>query len=682
MHYNMLKSIVHSQKDTIELSNPSHSFFIKPERVNPYIDPAFSKVEFPRERPSILLVSAVGASGKTTTAHALSFDTQLPILDLAKHKAVGDNTLTGVLTNSYATDTIGQVLQGLRMGTHGVIIDGIDEGRSKTTGQGFEAFLDDLMKLSRDSATTTIVIFGRNPVLFSTWCYLVENDADVGMVQIDPFTQKQAEAYIDSHLVGTLVSGQRESYEQARDALLAKLNAAFLPDTRYDERVSKSVFLSFIGYPPVLDAIVTLLRKERNYHRLQNSLNNRSEGNLEAGLLVDISDYLLDRERDEKAVPNFIEDIAHNAGGALGQGLLAVLYNREEQCARVLSEVLDRPFPCRLIQDDTLNEQYENNAEIWCKGHPFLEEERIRVRNGVFSALAIARCTLSPIREYQELALDYAAANRPTYHLLLILDELAKKEQRQIDARAFNMLIQSSSEFLGINADIMVDICGDQWEVSEEETHTEVELGITIDFPEDNQERIFEFQGTIASASIPLGPYLVNTSVTLPCGVELLATSAIEVLGPSSISAQYVHIDSPDLVLRDTSRRKMEDVQKKAELFINTQRASGHVDKISLQGGDFEIQCEEHNLGHPLAKHARKQVVPLRPTDPMFMRKYMRLRRILSDFASHKRGRLAKYRRKIEHGRVLPGLPWRAHTASAYLKTSVREGFQILFCQS
>src|SRR5713101_854968 len=130
MQYNALKSIVASQKGPVALQIASDSFFVKPTRVAPYIEPSFSKIEFP-EKPSILLVSAVGASGKTTTAHALSFDIQLPVLDLAKHKPVGDNTLTGILTSAYPIEKVGAVLEGLRKGTHDIIIDGIDEGRSK-----------------------------------------------------------------------------------------------------------------------------------------------------------------------------------------------------------------------------------------------------------------------------------------------------------------------------------------------------------------------------------------------------------------------------------------------------------------------------------------------------------------------------------------------------------------------
>lgn len=187
-------------------------------RVSPYIEPRFSKIEFPEEKPSILLVSAVGASGKTTTAHALSFDTQLPVLDLAKHKPVGDNTLTGILTTAYPITKVGQVLEGFRSGTQGIIIDGIDEGRSKTTEQGFEAFLDDLIERSKGSSSTAIVVFGRGQVLLATWCYLTDKGADVAMMQIDPFDLDQAKEYIDSQATASVgqATGQQQIYAKAQ----------------------------------------------------------------------------------------------------------------------------------------------------------------------------------------------------------------------------------------------------------------------------------------------------------------------------------------------------------------------------------------------------------------------------------------------------------------------------------
>ena len=158
MHYQLLRSIVASQKESGTDPIHSESFSVQRTRVHPYVEPHFSKTDFPNEKPAILLVSAIGASGKTTTARALSFDVRIPILDLAKHNAVGANTLTGILTTAYPIETVGTILEGLQKGTQCVIIDGIDEGRSKTTEQGFDAFLDDLVQRSRGARATAITL--------------------------------------------------------------------------------------------------------------------------------------------------------------------------------------------------------------------------------------------------------------------------------------------------------------------------------------------------------------------------------------------------------------------------------------------------------------------------------------------------------------------------------------------
>lgn len=121
MQYNHLKSIVAARKQEIALATPSESFFLTPDRPCPFIEPTFSKIDFPNENPSIIFIQAIGASGKTTTARALSYDLQVPILDLSQHAAVGDRTLTGVLTDAYSWADISTVLTGFRGGTYGVI---------------------------------------------------------------------------------------------------------------------------------------------------------------------------------------------------------------------------------------------------------------------------------------------------------------------------------------------------------------------------------------------------------------------------------------------------------------------------------------------------------------------------------------------------------------------------------
>lgn len=658
MKYSAFKSVVSSRKQSIELRTASNSFYMSTARVFPYIEPSFSKIEFPKEKPSILLVSAVGASGKTTTAQALSFDTNLPILDLAKHKAVGDNTLTGILTSAYAIEKVGAVLGGLRMGTHGIIIDGIDEARSKTTEQGFEAFLDDLIERSKGSPSTAIVVFGRGQVLLGTWCYLVDKGADVGLVQIDPFDLDQARSYIDISAMEHN-SPQQENYKQARDDVLSRLSAAFQPSAV----TAESKFLSFIGYPPVLDAIATLLRTERNYHRIQQALTDGSGGQLEVDLLIRISDYLLNREHDEKAVPNFVNSIAMDAGPPHEAALRQSLFDKEEQCARILSCALGRSFPRQVIEDTSLNERYEQAVAAFCPDHPFLNDDL--VRNAVFGAVAISRCALSSVPEYQSLALDYASMVRPTYHLLYIMNELAKTSG--ISVRYFNMLMQSCSEFLGVNAEISIDIEGESWDEENPGRADIPELTISIEFPDKRDERIFMFNGVLDCQGVQLGPYLVNTRVTLPCQIDLMSTPAVEAIGDCCISAPVVHIDTPDLIVRSIIQRSQEQEKVDSGLFINARRAEGHASAVSLGAGNIEIQCVEHSLVYPLAKYAQRVPPPL--ADPTLREKHRRLRRILSEFRSHSRGSLGKFRDKIEHERVL-----RNQVGTAILDALVKEG--------
>jgi hypothetical protein len=641
MHYNALKSIAGSQKLPIPLQTPSESFYLRTENVEPYIEPTFTKEEYPTKKPTILLVSAVGASGKSTTAHKLAHDTGLPILDLAKHKTVAANALTGILTDAYPIDKVGAVLTGLRNGTHGIIIDGIDEGRSKTNEQGFEAFLDDIIKLSKGANSTSVIVFGRSQVLLNAWFYLADKGSDVALIRIDPFDLEQAKGYIDAY-VQQKNSNQQPLYKEARDGVLKKLGAAFATSEG-----GSTAFLSFLGYPPVLDAIATLLQTEKNYHRIIQSLSEGAHGDLEVDLLIRIADMLLRREHDEKAVPNFIKDIANKADTKVAMQLEATLYDEIEQCARVLARALCREFPRRVIADAPLNEEYEKALASWCPEHPFLDDKRIR--NAVFEAVAVSRCALSDVPEYQTLAFDFAAVNRPTYHLLYIMAQLA--ENIEIRGRYFNMLIQSCSDFTGRGHEIGIEVNGLSWDESDIPSQSSAELEVLVTIQSTQQQRAFKFKGMISDADvIPLGPFLANTTVTLPCDVTLKGTPALDCMGVCRIASRRIQIDAPDLIVRGSPSQPG---CSEAGLFLDVLQAQGHVNTVTTKGGTIEIGCNEHNLAYPLAKYAQK--TQRINADSAIVPKYRRLRRILLEFASHSKGGLAKYRDKIEHERVMRG---------------------------
>ena len=647
MKYNHLKSIVAARRQRIALATPSESFFLVPNRPCPFIEPTFSKIEFPHETPSIIFVQAIGASGKTTTAHALSYDLKIPILDLAKHAAVGDRTLTGVLTDSYALDDISTVLTGFCRGTYGVIIDGIDEARSKTTEESFEAFLDNVLHLSKDSKGSVIVVLGRNQVLLDAWCYLGDQEANVGLVAIDRFSLQESRSYIDFHVNQTIVN--RQTYKDARDHVLNKLEKAFQPL----EPANENSFLTFVGYPPVLDAIVTLLTDEENHYQIQSKLGEEEHpGHIEAELLIKISNHLLDRERDKlsHSIDTMIQGIPHK------KYLKEHLYSREEQCARILAKELSQQFRCHISwpkeidehEREQLRRDYEEYIEKWCGFHPFLKEDKESVRNSVFSAVAIMHCAFSDVPEYQKLAYEYANSHQPTYHLLYIMGSRAAGDH-DIDARMFNPLIQSSSDGFTLDTDIDVRIIGKSWE--EEDFTEDKTANLEIDMTRPGGvTKSFSFSGKVMSDDVVLGPYLTNLSVTLPCTVQLSHDSGIMIRGSCSVSALVVRIKTSDLTVRAVPTKADENA---SELFIDAQSVKGSVDTVG-EYGTIRIQAERHKLVHPLARYFFQRMESTGYLGDNELRdRFRRLRRILMEFAARRRGGLARYKNKIENRRVL-----------------------------
>jgi len=636
MQYNHLKSIVAARKRQIALATPSESFYLTRRRPR-YIEPTFSKkTAFPNENPSIILVQATGASGKTTTARALSYDIEIPVLDLAKHAAVGDRTLTGVLTDAYSRNDISTVLTGFREGTYGVIIDGIDEARSKTTENSFQAFLNDILRLSMCSKSSVIVVLGRTQVLLDAWCYLGDQQANVGLVEIDRFGLQQSRSYIDSH-VKNQTGIHQQTYKDARDYVLNKLEEAFQPSDHTED----NSFLKFIGYPPVLDAIVTLLNDRQNHYHIRRMLEH--SGYIEAELLTKISNYLLDRERDKvfDSIDTMMQGIPHK------EYLKEHLYSREEQCARVLAKEMSRPFQCAIFwpeEIDDLREKLEERIDNWGATHPFLKENEDSVRNSVFSAVAIMHCAFSEVPEYQQLAYEYANLHRPTYHLLYIMGSKAACE-RNIDARMFNPLIQSSSDWFTLDTHIDVRIAGRSWE--DEDSSEDRTANLEIEVTSSGVTKSFCFNGEVMSDDVVLGPDLINLSVTLPCTVQLRDRSGLVIKGDCYVSALVVRITTPDLTVRAIPKRAENAHEEASELFIDAQSVEGSVGRVS-DYGKIRIQAERHELAYPIARYFFQRTGVSGDVEELKDR-FLRLKRILFDL---NRG-LAKSRDKIENRRVL-----------------------------
>lgn len=94
--------------------------------------------------PSVVIVSAAGAVGKTTVARELAYLRRTLLWDLAKSQPVGQSSLSGTLLSVFGASQIASIDEALRTGQVFMVVDALDEGRVKTTQAGFEAFLTDL----------------------------------------------------------------------------------------------------------------------------------------------------------------------------------------------------------------------------------------------------------------------------------------------------------------------------------------------------------------------------------------------------------------------------------------------------------------------------------------------------------------------------------------------------------
>lgn len=641
MKYFQLQSTLASGKKSLNLRESTASFYLAGPKAKPYIEPSFEKIIFETEKPTLILVSAVGATGKSALAMQLSRDTSLPILDLAKHKPVGDNTLTGILTSAYDMSDIGTIFQGLSTGTYGVIIDGIDEGRSKTTGKAFDAFLDDIVKLCKTSKAATFVLLGRTTILDDCWEYLSKHGVETALITISPFDTEGAKKYIDAFTDG-LSSAYEKQYRETRDFIISKLTTAFLSK----HQGKSEEFLSFIGYPPVLDAIVTLLNEEKNYYKLLEEVGKDVGSNVEVRLLHRITTYILERERQQKVLPNIVQPLVEDLPGDVRSSAMSNSFKIEEQSARLVAYCLGRQLTLSQISVPVVNEKYEAQLATWLPEHPFISGRDFR--NAVFEAVALSVLMTSGKKEYEEIVSMYLSSRKHSYHLVYMLDTMSA--DKRLSIAYLNAVLSSAMEFRSVHATVELHVDGpDRNDVQRAKEARDIDIEVEI-FLGDSQEsgKTFAFKSQVTSeTSVQVGPRLGGAFITVPCDVVLYGSQELELTAPVEINARNIQINAKALIARPTGRKSDQN-----EIILEAQRLKSSIEVINTSGSSLDFVIEDRTgLLYPVIQHVT-QATRL-PPDDLLQQKYFRLKRILLEFRSHSKGSLAKYRYKIEHERVL-----------------------------
>jgi hypothetical protein len=640
MDFYNLKAIFAARKTAFSMLAPSDSFRVAAKRYHPYIKPEFAKIEFASERPSIILISAVGATGKTTLAEVLSSETGMPLLDLGKHKPVGDNTLRGLLTSAFDVKDLSGVFEGIAKGTFGVIIDGIDEGRSKTNENAFDAFLDDLAKLCAGSPSTSLVLLGRTQILEECWLYLTDRGVSTGLISISPFDLESARNYIDE-FTKELESNHAEQYRIARDSILAKLAGAF------EKNVGNSPtdFISFIGYPPVLDAIVTLLQKERNFHKLQQMLESANATAVETTLLSRIGAYVARREREQKVLTNIVQPLIADLPLAEREFIVSKVFEAEEQYMRLVSYCIGKPLTFAEIPRPLINTQYEEKILEWIPEHPFIAGRQFR--NAVFEAIALSTLMSSSNVDAHQLVLEYYESHRYNYYVVYMLDLIAP--DRGVPIHCLSALLGCALEFQSSTSAVELRVDSADWEIGgDEEVSKAIDIQIEIVMGADGEtSKTISFRSELNDATpIRLGHRFSATFVAVPCEIALGGAQELELTAPMAIFASKINLQAASLVLKHHPKSSEQNY-----VLLEADIVESSVTKATINGVGLVIATDAHNnLAYPLVQYAR--VREKFSSDPSLKRKYLKLRKILLHFRSHSRGTMAKYKEKVDNERV------------------------------
>ncbi|WP_156112080.1 hypothetical protein [Prescottella defluvii] len=336
---------------------------------------------------SALLIQAPGAMGKSMAAQAIAAQAGCAYADLSTVK-VGDNSLTGMIFKSLDVDQGASFMTRLKNGEGSLLLDSLDEAALAAGQSHFWAFLDDVAGLLVNSTPNRqLVILGRPESIQSAEMVLRDKGVSVEVAELSPLSSIQVAELTGNVLDANATENQRytihrthpEPFNDLRDHVYQDMAIAL--DHKNSESFEWSSVESFLGYPPVVEAIAKRLEVENPRSELSRirSTSYTARAQADRGrLLLDVTEVILDRESQK--VRTQLQKIL-----SVDDATASLLYIREEQIVRILSlllpESLDVHAPAFL--PPAMRAKYEERVAYFVPEHPFLYGNRFA--NQVFA---------------------------------------------------------------------------------------------------------------------------------------------------------------------------------------------------------------------------------------------------------------------------------------------------------
>lgn len=587
-YFNDQKPFLYNFKDNTK------DIWLNKDKSETYVEPDFSLVtELSNctnlNEAQIILIVAVGATGKTELTKRLSYDLGFPVVDLGHTKVVASNSLTGLIFKHLRPLDGGYWLQDIESGNTGIIIDALDEGYQKTNTQGFFDFLDDVAaNVSKNSCS--FIMLGRTNAIELTSLYLDDKDVKVAVLQIEPFSSTKAKEFIDKQVSLSLKNQYKEIYIETRDYVLDSLGDFFKTNSSYNENQR----YRFIGYAPVLLAISEFLKPEKvgNYKAVYEDLKNNK--NKSISLILDVVNRILIRDKINKIVPNLIEDIVKSRDAEFKQKAIAEAYTPEEQCARILYILLREQFPYRPIEDDDFDVKYRKGLETWMVEHPFLKDRN--PANVVFECYILAKLVAN--NKYKDAVYKYMRTRRVNSFMFFYL-YIELNKNKQIDAELIPYLYNSLKALDSKELNYSLEIESSDKEIEES-------LSYDVSFvPSDSKQKVYEFTTFLNGPMVWHGPI---SDITIDISNDfVMEDERTDMFVPSYINCKNLVVKSSEL--NYSNRGQINNIIIEAEHIIS-ETSTGIVPKIKGVGcnkDSLSFICFDR-LPYPYCDYQKKKV--------------------------------------------------------------------------
>ncbi|WP_265288561.1 hypothetical protein [Verminephrobacter eiseniae] len=599
---------------------PSHS--------SAFVEAALSlRADFNDLTQSVWLVAAPGAVGKSTLAKEICAATNAVYLDLAAATTVAGNYLVGGLVKA-------GLWSAWQAGQSTLLVDALDEARLRVTQSSFEDFLADVANVA-GTRGVPIVLLGRVGIIEEAWSILNEKSGlKPPIFDIELFQPARAKEFVTAaidrlakavdltsgkhsypHLEGVLVA-HRPVYERAAESLVDHLTAETSADGR-----------QFAGYAPVLEAVATVIASEPNPAKIDDAIESIFKGQV----LSRVTSEVMLRESGK-----LFNQLAATVSDVNSAGL----YEAPEQLARLASLVFDTSAPG--LPDDLPQHAiapYEKAVQSLLPQHPFLDSKTQKPAGAVFGACILAAALTGGDADLARAAQRFASGGHNTPNpFLLTFYKQALSEQNEIPAEHVGLLYASLEAAAGAGETVRLN--------AEGEGSLAIEMLL---LRPGEKDEIYEFV-TVAGSELRFGRRIGGITIDADeIDVEFGDGGQLELVAPVAVKARNLVLNCSELVVKP-------DHSGQGDQLVYLEAAQAVADPglrppTVRHGVKLQVAWPESKVypWNPFASTGGED------PDPRMADAQRALRRLCISFRSHSKGRLARYKGKVEHFRMTKG---------------------------